>query len=72
MNAVGIDVSKGKSTIAVLRPFGEIIVSPFDVFHLLLSDNRERLQVKYREYPHFSEVDLHQNEGNYAPLLLLF
>ena len=33
MNAVGIDVSKGKSTIAVLRPFGEIIVSPFDVFH---------------------------------------
>ena len=24
MNAVGIDVSKGKSTVAVLRPFGEI------------------------------------------------
>ena len=33
MNAVGIDVSKGKSTVAVLRPFGEIVVSPFDVFH---------------------------------------
>ncbi len=33
MNAVGIDVSKGKSTIAVLRPFGEIIVSPFGVSH---------------------------------------
>lgn len=33
MNAVGIDVSKGKSTVAVLRPFGEIIVSPFDVYH---------------------------------------
>lgn len=33
MNAVGIDVSKGKSTIAVLRPFGEIVISPFDVFH---------------------------------------
>ena len=33
MNAVGVDVSKGKSTIAVLRPFGEIAVSPFDVFH---------------------------------------
>ena len=33
MNAVGIDVSKGKSTVAVLRPFGEIILSPFDVFH---------------------------------------
>lgn len=33
MNAVGIDVSKGKSTVAVLRPFGEIAVSPFDVYH---------------------------------------
>jgi transposase len=33
MNAIGIDVSKGKSTVAVLRPFGEIIVSPFDVSH---------------------------------------
>ena len=33
MNAVGIDVSKGKSTVAVLRPVGEIVVSPFDVSH---------------------------------------
>ena len=33
MNAVGIDISKGKSTVAVLRPFGEIVISPFDVFH---------------------------------------
>ena len=33
MNAVGIDVSKGKSTVAVLRLFGEVAVSPFDVIH---------------------------------------
>ena len=33
MNAVDIDVSKGKSTVAVLRPFGEVAVSPFDVIH---------------------------------------
>ena len=33
MNAVGIDVSKGKSTVAVLRPYGEVVVSPFDVAH---------------------------------------
>ena len=33
MNAVGIDVSKGKSTVAVLRPFGEVVASPFDVAH---------------------------------------
>jgi len=33
MNAVGIDVSKGKSMIAVMRPFGEIVFSPFEVNH---------------------------------------
>ena len=33
MNAVGIDVSKGKSTIAVMRPFGEVAASPYDVNH---------------------------------------
>ena len=25
MNAVGIDVSKGKSTVAIMRPFGEVV-----------------------------------------------
>lgn len=33
MNAVGIDVSKGISTVAVLKPFGEIVKMPFDVTH---------------------------------------
>jgi len=33
MNAVGIDVSKGKSTVAVLRPIGEDVASSFDVAH---------------------------------------
>ena len=33
MNAVGIDVSKGKSMVAILRPFGEIVASPFEVSH---------------------------------------
>ncbi len=34
MNAVGIDVSKRKSTAAVLRPGGKVVVKPFDVPHL--------------------------------------
>jgi transposase len=33
MNAVGIDVSKGKSMVAILRPFGEVVASPFEVGH---------------------------------------
>lgn len=32
-NAVGIDVSKGKSTVAVLQPAGVIIRKPFNVNH---------------------------------------
>ena len=33
MNAIGIDVSKGKSTVAVVRMFGEVVKKPFDVWH---------------------------------------
>jgi Transposase and inactivated derivatives len=33
MNAVGIDVSKGKSMVAILRPYGEIVSSPFEIRH---------------------------------------
>lgn len=32
MNTVGIDVSKGKSTVAILRPFRKIVAN-----HLMLS-----------------------------------
>ena len=33
MNDVGIDVSKGKSTVAILRFHTDMIVAPFDVPH---------------------------------------
>lgn len=33
MNAVGIDVSKGKSMIAIMRPLGEVVALPFEVGH---------------------------------------
>ena len=33
MNAVGIDVSKGKSMVAIMRPFGEIVSTPFEIKH---------------------------------------
>ncbi len=33
MNAVGIDVSKGKSTVAVMQPLGVVAASPFEVNH---------------------------------------
>lgn len=33
MNSVGIDVSKGRSTVAAMRPFGEVVISPVEVHH---------------------------------------
>lgn len=33
MNAVGIDISKGKSTVAIVQPGGRIIAKPFDLLH---------------------------------------
>lgn len=33
MNSVGIDISKGRSTVAVMRPFGEVVISPFEIHH---------------------------------------
>lgn len=44
MNSVGIDVSKGKSMIAVMRPFGEIVVTPYEVCHTD-SDLRELIKL---------------------------
>ena len=33
MISVGIDVSKEKSTVCVLKPYGEIVMKPKDVQH---------------------------------------
>ena len=33
MNAVGIDVSKGKSMVTILRPYGEVVSSPHELHH---------------------------------------
>ena len=33
MNAAGIDVSKGKSMVSVMRPLGEVVAKPFTVHH---------------------------------------
>lgn len=33
MNSVGIDISKGRSMVAAMRPFGEVVISSFEVHH---------------------------------------
>ncbi len=35
MISVGIDVSKGKSTVCIMKPYGEVIRSPYEVAHTI-------------------------------------
>ena len=35
MISVGIDVSKGKSTVCVLKPGGEVLETPFEMLHTM-------------------------------------
>lgn len=61
MNAVGIDVSKGKSMVAALRPMGEVALAPREIPHttlglenlgnLLLSLGDDTRVVIYRPLP---------------------
>ena len=46
MNSVGIDISKNRSTVAVMRPFGDVVISPFEVGHTVseLSELAKRLK----------------------------
>lgn len=46
MNAVGIDVSKGKSTVAIMRPYGEIVASPFEITHTEADFKKLTSQIK--------------------------
>lgn len=66
MNAVGIDVSKGKSTIAVMRPFDEVVLSPFEVHHS--SSELSKLAKLLKSLDGESRVVL-ESTGNYhAPV----
>ena len=51
MNAVGINVSKGKSMIAIMRPFREVVASPYEVRPCLKNKSCTRNQVM-RSYEH--------------------
>ena len=45
VNAVGIDVSEGRSTVAILRPMGEVGQTPIDVMHNAVSLERLAYQI---------------------------
>ena len=67
MNAVGIDVSKGKSMVAILRPYGEIVVSPFEVKHT--SSNLNSLVDLIKSVDGESRIVMEHTGRYYEPII---
>lgn len=66
MNAVGIDVSKGKSVIAILRPYGEIVSPPFEIKHT--SGNIQSLIEQIKSIEGESRIVMEHTGRYYEPL----
>ena len=66
MNAVGIDVSKGKSTVAILRPFGEVVAEPFEVKHT--AEDLRRLTAMLRSLSGETKVIMECTGTYYQPI----
>ena len=67
MNAVGIDVSKGKSMVAILRPYGEIVASPFEVKHT--ASNLNSLVELIRSVDGESRIVMEHTGRYYEPIV---
>jgi transposase len=66
MNAVGIDVSKSKSVIAILRPYGEIVSPPFEIKHI--SGNIQSLIEQIKSIDGESRIVMEHTGRYYEPL----
>lgn len=67
MNAVGIDISKGKSMVCILRPCGEIVSSPFEIKHTMQDISHLIHQIKSLEGE--SKVVMEHTGRYYEPVV---
>ena len=67
MNAVGIDISKGKSMVCILRPCGEIVSSPFEIKHTMHDISHLIHQIKSLEGE--SKVVMEHTGHYYKPVV---
>ena len=66
MNAVGIDVSKGKSMVAVMQPLGVVAASPFEVAH---TESELRELAKFlKRLPGETKVVMEYTGSYYEPI----
>lgn len=66
MNAVGIDVSKGKSMVAILQPGDQIVAAPHEVSHT--KEELVRLVKRLKELPGETRVVMEHTGRYYAPI----
>jgi transposase len=66
MNAIGIDVSKGKSTVAVIQPLGIVIAQPFDVLHT--DSDLKKLAAFIKSLPGETKVVMEYTGTYYEPI----
>jgi len=66
MNSVGIDVSKGKSMVAVMRPMGEVVRKPYEIIHR--ADELERLSHQILELGESTRVVMEATGRYHEPV----
>ena len=69
MISVGIDVSKGKSTVCVLKPGGEVLETPFEMLHTM--EGILSLVNLIRSYPEEVRVVLEDTGHYHWPVVTL-
>ena len=76
MLSVGIDVSKGKSTVCFFKPGGEVLITPYEVTHTKdelgqLADRinsygeEVRVVLEHTAYYHSPDIKVHVKQGIY-------
>lgn len=70
MISVGIDISKGKSMVAAMRPFGEVALTPFEVPHTQIG--LERLALKILELGEGTRVVMEATGRYHEPVAAEF
>lgn len=68
MLSVGIDVSKNKSTVCIMKPYGEILEKPYEVQHT--EDELSMLKEKILEYREETKVVLEATGAYHLPVVM--
>ena len=69
MISVGIDVSKGKSTVCIMKPGGEVLMPPFEINHTV--DELESLVAVIKSFDEEVRVVLEDTGHYHLPVVSL-